>query len=236
MSPKSKEKVIKQSETVVIRRSQIRFAPYNPKRHTEESIKQQARNFKNVGFLGGIVWNETTGNLISGHKRIMAMDALYKNTTETPVDYDVKVEKVQLSEKQEKEQNIFMDARSTNTDQDYELLAIMLPEIDPKEAGLDDLEIELIVAESPVLAEGSGEQIKEEFKKIEKPYEERKAAIKEMKENIKNNISTEQGASYVTLSFDDYKNKAQFMTMFGYDSEATVIKGEMFADKIQGNG
>lgn len=232
MKPKSEGK-IPQSETVIIKRSQIKFAPYNPKRHTDDSIKQQAKNFKSVGFLGGIVWNSVTGNLISGHKRVMAMDKIYGNTTETPVDYDVKVEKVALDHKKEMEQNVFMDARSTNTDQDYELLAVILPEIDPKEAGLDDLEIDLIVAESPELEAKHTEEIKKDYKAIEKPYEDRKAALQEAKKEIRNNIATEQGASYVTLSFDNYENKAQFMMAMGYDSEATIIKGELFYDKLQ---
>ena len=52
-----------------------------------------------MGFLGGIIFNALTGNLISGHKRLQALDLIYGNTTETPVDYDVKVERVELTEK-----------------------------------------------------------------------------------------------------------------------------------------
>ena len=61
----------KQSETVVIKRSQINFAPYNPKNHTKEQINEIKKNIKRVAFLGGIVWNVITGNLIDGHKRVM---------------------------------------------------------------------------------------------------------------------------------------------------------------------
>jgi len=71
---------IKESKTIVIKRSQIKFAPYNPKKHSEEDIKQQVKNFKVMGFLGGVVWNKRTGNLVSGHKRVMAMDKVFKNT------------------------------------------------------------------------------------------------------------------------------------------------------------
>ena len=231
----TKKVEIKQSETVIIKRSQINFAPYNPKKHSEESIKKQAKNFKEVGLLGGIVWNSLTGNLVSGHKRIMSLDLIHKNTKETPVDYDVKVEKVELSDKQEKEQNVFMDARSTNTAQDTGLLAILLPEIDTKLAGLDEIEVNLIIAENPDIdfSGGKSDEMKKDFEKIEKPYEDRKQAVKDMKAKIKENIVNEQGANYVTLSFDDYANKAQFLSAFGYDADATVIKGELFYERLQ---
>jgi len=231
-TPKVKTPVIPESETVVIKRSQINFAIYNPKKHTDDDIKKQIRNFKKVGFLGGIVWNETTGNLISGHKRVMAMDKIFGNTEATPVNYDIRVEMVRLDAKQEMEQNVFMDARSTNTQQDLQLLAEMLPMIDPKEAGLEDIDIQLIVAETPELETNAAQEYKDDFKAIEKPYEERKEAIKELKKQIKDETFRQQGTPYITLSFDSYENKAQFLETLGYDSEQTIIKGEEFFERV----
>ena len=62
---KTPKELYKQSETITINRSQINFAPFNPKRHTDEQIAQMRKNIKNVGFLGGIIWNEQTSNLRS---------------------------------------------------------------------------------------------------------------------------------------------------------------------------
>lgn len=230
----TKAKALLESETVMVKRSQIKFAPYNPKRHTDDDVKKQIKNFKKVGFLGGIVWNETTGNLISGHKRLMAMDKIFGNTEDSPVNYDVKVEKVQLDAKQEMEQNIFMDARSTNTQQDLELLAEMLPSIDPKEAGLEELDIQLIVASTPELETNAAQEYKNDFKAIQRPYEERKQEIKDLKKKIKDETFRQQGTPYITLSFDNYENKAQFLEVMGYDSEMTIIKGEEFFEKVNG--
>lgn len=224
-----------QSETVIIKRSRINFAPYNPKKHTEEGIKAQVKNFKSKGFFGGIIWNETTGNLVAGHKRIMAMDRIFKNTEETPVDYDVKVEKVKLSLKAEMEQNVWMDSRSTNTAQDLGLLAEIFPEIDPKEAGLDEVQIGLLVAENPNMDLTSSEEAANDFEKIEKSYEERKQAVKDMKAQIKDNVIKDQQASYVTLSFDSYEHKAQFLETLGYDADTVIVKGELFYEKLQEN-
>ncbi len=230
---KAPEKKMVQSETVIIKRLQIHFAPYNPKRHTEDGINTQLRNFKSVGFLGGIVWNEKTGNLISGHKRIMAMDKYFNNTKEHPVNYNVKVEKVNLTEKQEKEQNIFMDARSTNTAQDYDLLAGILPEIDYKLAGLTSDEMNLISIESPMFDTIPKDEIKNDFKELSREYDRKKEAVKEAKRKIRNEIIIDQGEPAVTLVFDSYENKCAFMERFGFTNELRNIKGESFSDMIE---
>lgn len=50
---KEQQPKYKQSETVVIKRSQINFAPYNPRKEDPEVIKKLKKNFKTVGYLGG---------------------------------------------------------------------------------------------------------------------------------------------------------------------------------------
>ena len=95
-------KELKQSETRIIKRSQINLNPINPKRHSDERIKLQKKNLQKVGFLGGIVWNEKSGNLIDGHRRIKAMDLHYKYNGTSGADYNVKVEVVRLDDKTEK--------------------------------------------------------------------------------------------------------------------------------------
>ena len=108
--------MIKNSETIIIKRSQINLNPINPKRHTDRAVKLQEKNLKKVGFLGGIVWNRNTGNLIDGHRRIMAMDLYYKYDGAN--DYDVKVESVELDDKTEKEQLTYMAVGNTKPDID----------------------------------------------------------------------------------------------------------------------
>ena len=87
--------------------------PINPKRHSDEKVKLQKKNLQKVGFLGGIVWNEVTGNLVSGHQRISVIDEVNKYNPDTRTnDYLIRVEVVHMDEKTEKEQNIFMNNRS----------------------------------------------------------------------------------------------------------------------------
>ena len=134
----------KGSETKIIKRSQINLNPCNPKVRTDADIKQQKANIKKVGLIGGIQWNETTGNLIHGHKRVMSVDIIqgYDGTPET--DYDIKVEAVDFDEKTEKEQLLFM-AKSQDPI-DYNLVAknFSIDEIDFKAAGFTEQDTEQI--------------------------------------------------------------------------------------------
>jgi hypothetical protein len=228
-------KEIKESLPMKIKRTQINFAPYNPKRHTEQAVKQQQKNFRRVGYLGGIVWNKTTGNIVSGHKRIMAMDIEYKYNGKPETDYDVRVEMVEMDEKTEKEQNIFMDAKSTNTEQDYYLISSLLPEIDYKNAGLTTSEYENMVSLS--ISEDNYDiptLTIEDIAELKTP--ETKEAIREKKQ-IQKEIAQKRHQdleAYITLSFSSHEEKGAFCELFGYNPDTTkYIKGEEFLSRME---
>lgn len=246
----------RQSETWTVKRSQIKFAPYNPKKHTAEQVAEIKRNVKRVAFLGGIVWNTATGNLIDGHKRLMALDALndYDGTPEK--DYDVKVEVIELDEKTEKEQNLFQT--TSRTALDSLLVAELLPGLDTAFTGLSDEDLEVIAVEVPNFDYGeepSGandfarmhaeqKQRAETEREIKKqsnavasgldPEHERQQRIDAVKEAKQQAKSTNEGVPHVTLTFNDFEAKAYFMEQWGYDQYDQFIKGESFAEKIGG--
>ena len=69
---------------------------HTTRERTTQNSKELRSNFQKVGYLGGIVWNSLSGNLVGGHKRVMAHDIHYKyDGTE---DYKIKVEAVELDE------------------------------------------------------------------------------------------------------------------------------------------
>ena len=138
-------KELEQSQTVVIKRSAIDFNPKNIKKHTPEQIKKQKDNFRAVGVMGGIVWNEQTFHLVDGNRRLAALDQIHKYDPNDPdTDYDVKVEKVSLDEKTEKEQLVFMSV--ANTAPDFNLIADIITDIDYRSAGISDKDFKDIVA------------------------------------------------------------------------------------------
>lgn len=235
------------SEPVEIPRSSVRFAHYNPRKITDSALKKLKQNIKRVGMLGGIVWNERTANLVSGHMRVSVLDQLngYDGTKET--DYILRVDKVNLSEKEEKEQNIFMNNQSVQGEFDLDILRDILPDIDYKSAGLTDQDLSLIGIEldmpqiDDILADFEGissqynAEREREKKANEMKKEERIAHNKEVKAIVKESAQkqAENMDAYVMLSFDTYEAKASFCERFGYDPDMKFIKGEVFDEQIE---
>lgn len=107
---------LKESQSLVIKRSQINLNPCNPKKHDEKAIKRQMQNLKKNGYLGGVQWNMRTGNLIDGHRRVLAMDLYYKYDGSTETDYEIRLEVVDYDPKTEKEQMTYEAAGNTDPD------------------------------------------------------------------------------------------------------------------------
>lgn len=246
-------KELKTSETRIVKRSSINFNELNPKRHQEESVKVQARNLKKVGYLGGIVVNETTHNLLDGHRRLMAMDSINKYDGTPETDYDVKVEVCALSEKEEKEQMTYMAVG--NTQADLDLIAQYIGDIDTKDLGLTEAQIKALeqfsLTEEDIFNDesksggGISKEVEDFFNFLPSATvpikgsenltpEEKKAIVKAGKEKTK-----EDGASYddfgnamLTLSFNTMENKYAFCEAMGIDADAKVAKGEDLLDRL----
>ncbi len=218
---------IKQSETQVIKRSLITEAPYNPRKKDKKVIQALIRNFKKVGYLGGIVWNKQTGNLVGGHKRIESMDIIF-GYPET--DYDVKVEVIDVDLKTEKEQNIFLNNKRVQGDMDYQLLSEMLPELELENTGLEQYDLELCKSLNPDFEFGNNKDIIEDFNDLKSDNTQ---SIKDLKKKIKSNIQDDKKPSYFTVTFDSYKDKGSFLESFGLSGDSTFIDGKLLKQKIQ---
>ena len=233
---KEQQPKYKQSETIIIRRSQINFAPYNPRKEDPEVVKKLKKNFKTVGYLGGIVWNRLSSYLVSGHKRVQTLDIIneYDGTPDT--DYEIKIEAVELDDKTEREQNIFMNSPSAMGEFDMAKMKILVPEIDYKAAGLSDADMNIYgiaIAQEEISAGVS--TVVDDFEEIQRPYEERKAAVKEMKNQIRQQADqkVEDIESYVMINFKSYRAKSSFMIRFGFAPDAQFIPGEMFDEMVE---
>ncbi|MCL1654246.1 ParB N-terminal domain-containing protein [Elizabethkingia miricola] len=251
---------IKQSETKVLNRSDINFASYNPRKLSDEARKALKKNIKENGLLGGIVVNERTGNIVSGHQRVSIADEVNKYNPESGQNnYQIKVEIIDVDEKREKELNIFMNSKSVQGEYDYAKLALMIPDIDVELAGLDDVDMSFIEIETPEPVEidivtfepqaskkeksitqeldnsiSMPETSVSEMERAESDAKERQEkidAVKKVKESVKEN-SIYEGDPYFTISFDSYENKVFFLEQFGISADVKIIKGEELAEKI----
>lgn len=221
---------VKQAQSTTIQRSQINFASYNPRRLSDTAKKKLKANLKRIGLAGGIVWNETTGNLVSGHQRLSIIDEIEKYNPDTHEnDYPIRVEVLQLSDKEEKEQNIFFNSTTAQGEFDNDLLAALIPEIDYDLAGLDEADINVLIADVPVFDVADYNQaVKDDFRNLEQITDEerlaRKEAVKQAKQATKDNLSEEvMGDPYITLSFYDYESKLYFMEVLKNKIEEAKI-------------
>jgi hypothetical protein len=240
-------------ETRIINRSQIKFASYNPRKISKKAQESLRKNLKAVGLLGGIVWNKRTGNLVAGHQRIAQLDALEKR-----LDYDIEVQVVDLDEKTEKEQNIFMNSTTVQGEFDNEQLKnlITADHLDFEKAGLDMYDINMLgiadlyqtttpeqhgaaLAVDDLKSEANGEleegeEDEDDDFEEEKSYEEKTADTKKLKREINDKLNEKLNPdTYITISFDLHKDKAAFMERFGFEVTEKYIKGEVFAEMVE---
>lgn len=134
------------SQSVELNRSAIRLADYNPRVISDEARKTLKRGIKKFGLVGGIVVNKRTGfTLVSGHQRISVMDELQKYDLKTKEnDYKVRVDVVDMDEKAEKEFNILANNPNAQGSWDFDALVQLIPDIDYKDAGLTDADLNMI--------------------------------------------------------------------------------------------
>ncbi|HCO21195.1 MAG TPA: DNA methylase [Flavobacteriaceae bacterium] len=178
---------IKQSETRVLKRSEITPSDYNPRTISDEARKALKKNIKENGLLGGIVVNERTGNIVSGHQRISIADEVNKFNPETKEnDYSIKVEVINVDDKKEKELNIFMNSRSTQGEYDYKKLAQIFPDIDADLAGLDEVDLSMIEIELPDVPEVEIPSFEPQKEKAEKAMIE-KSVTEELNNTVYHN-------------------------------------------------
>ena len=247
------------TESVELKRSQIKFADYNPRVIDDEAKKTLKRGIKKFGIVGGITINKRTGyTVVSGHQKITIMDELQKYDPVTHEnDYKLRGEVIDVDVKMEKELNILLNNPNAQGRWDYEKLAQIIPDIDYKDAGLTDVDLNMIGVDyllqteeensiadelddlmSPIIEEREEEKAeraaeREMQKAIE--LEAKKQHMKDVKQQVKEAAisKAEQMDAYVMLSFSSWSAKAEFCERFGYPAEMKIIQGEVFAEQVE---
>lgn len=215
-------------ETKVVRRSEIANAEYNPRKISDEAKKKLRDNIKRVGLLDTIVVNKNTMNIVSGHQRIAILDSLERNK-----DYSLTVSLVDLTEKEEKEQNIFFNNSKAQGEFDTDILAELLNQIDFDCAGLDindvgilGVEVDLQGIEEP--SEADKEMMKLNNEIYNNKREMRKAVMSHSQSRNDESVDT-----LVILTFSNKANKEAFLQRFRFRPQEKYIKGEVLADMVE---
>lgn len=224
-----------------INRKQIKNAPYNPRRIDVSNRSLLKRNLKKIGLIETLVWNKTTGNIVSGHQRLSLMDEL-----EGRGDYDLTVAMVEFDLTGEKEQNIFMNNPNAQGDWDRDLMMDVIPDIDMRNAGFTASDMSAMGVEFDIEKHIEGEvedviaqfdNIKEENKEraaLERAADPTKKDWKDVKKDIQKNIDEKSDAreDYFVVTFDNPDKKEAFLKRFGFDPDERYLKGEVLTGII----
>jgi len=148
-------------------------------------------------------------------------------------DYEIKVEKIQLTEKQEKEQNIFLNNKRVQGETDFKLMAELIEEIDIDAAGLEEYDIEYIETLVPDFKFGKNDDIVQDLNAFKDESNSGKDYVKGVKEKIKGDISnTTHRASYIVITFQDYDQKAEFLSGIGINEDDIYITSDKFFKRL----
>lgn len=107
-----------------IHRSELKNAPYNPRKINRIAAKRLRGSIQSHGLVGGVVWNKRTGHIVGGHQRIAQLDEL-----EGSPDYMIEVDVVDIDEIAEKELNIALNNRTMHGEFDDDMLAGVIQDL-----------------------------------------------------------------------------------------------------------
>lgn len=226
-----KEQTRFQTEIRTIHRSEIKNAPYNPRVISDKAFKKLKDNLKKRGLMSTLTWNETTGNLVSGHQRLKALDML---ESKSEGDYMLSVSVVRLTGKEEREQNIFFNSTTVQGEFDLEALADILFDIDAFAAGLDENDLNILGLTQVAESFGTDEQ-EQSADLLAQMKADKKAKVKAAKEASRERIDDkyQEGETYVTISFSTFAAKKAFMLKMGLHPDDLFIKGELFTKNVK---
>ncbi len=216
-------------ETKTISRDQIQGAPYNPRRISDAAKKKLRDNIKRVGLLDTIVVNKRTMNIVSGHQRVAILDAL-----ERKKDYAITVAMVDLSEKEEMEQNLFFNNSKAMGEYDASLLAEIFEttDIEVDCTGFDLPDLGLLGVEIDMAPTDDEEvQMSEDDKELLQLGGRIYDSSNDLRKAIKE-YSTKGDAQVidvnVVLTFGSTEAKVAFMQKYGFEGGEKFVKGEVF--------
>lgn len=216
-------KQLESYEIKKIKRSQIKLAAYNPRTITDEARKRLKKGLKKFGLVQPLVWNETTGVLVSGHQRLSILDETYKYPNN---DYTLTVSVVHLSEKDEKILNVQLNNQSMMGEFDYDALRDMqfeAPDLD--QLGFSDSDLDLVFGENG----GEIGQLVSDSEEAEQA-KDKLDEIKNERQQMNKQKDAENSASfYFIVVCEDEAQRTSLMKKMG----VPIYEEFVTADKLQ---
>jgi len=199
-------------ENIVIKRTQIKNAPYNPRKITKKEWENLYKLLDNHKLVDDLIWNIRTGNLVSGHQRLTWIDL--KAREKGLQDFNLNINKIDVDQKEETEINIGMNNEAAMGKFDIDLLGGLIEEIDYDLAGFDDKSLDSLLGgfDTDLLSDDDLQQRADD-------YDEGIAHRKRMQ---KASQKTNNVDYYSVLVFKDEVNRQEFFAYLGIKDESYI--------------
>lgn len=220
-------------------RAQITGAPYNPRQIDDRAKSKLRANIERVGLLQPIIVNRLTKRIVSGHQRVAIMDTL-----EGSQDYKLDVSVVELDEKTEKEQVVFLNNEFAMGTYDIPSLDSLMKEISFENAGFDEMDLKMMLPSwEPPQTKRATEQV-QELQKVSQEIEETEAeqkhashTMQQAEQSIEQHKQS-QGVSaknqhYIVLVFRDREGTDAFLDHIHLSRDEKYISGENILEMLQ---
>lgn len=212
-----------QRETRQVARRELNGADYNPRVIDKAAKARLQKLLRKRGLVSTVTWNERSGNIVGGHRRIEILDML-----EGSLDYSLDVTVVNLSEKDEIELNVELNSHAAAGTYDLVKLEDLFQQegIDLSGA-FDSLDLQAMFPDSgKVKSMFSLDNQPDEVKDAVKDAEAL-AAQKRRKKDWKAAARADDDTEFHLLAiFKDRADRERFMAAAGLDPDARYIAGE----------
>jgi ParB-like chromosome segregation protein Spo0J len=216
-----------------VHRSSLKNAPYNPRTISEENKAWLRQKLKTRGLLQALVWNEKSGNLVGGHQRLAALDAL-----EGHGNYLIGVNVVQLDHAAEVEENIALNSGRTG-DWDLDLLAQVLktPDLELEATGFTFADIQ-VNFEDPDLAtlfapnESSAKAL-DEVTKQQEAANTKKRLQKDREQRSEAHERDQDTENYAVVMFKSRGEREAFVALLGYGTDERYVDGPSLHTRLE---
>lgn len=119
-------------------RSDVRIAPYNPRKISASQKATLKRSLEKYGVVGGIVVNKRTRTIVGGNQKVTILDEMLEYPKN---NYVLLAEAVDIDEKTEKEMNFMLNSDNARGDWDEIKARELLSDIDFQNAGLTEKDL-----------------------------------------------------------------------------------------------
>lgn len=221
-----------------IGRNQILNAPYNPRYIKEENKKKLKKFIEEDGLLAPITWNKRTGNIVSGHRRIEALDVLEGNN-----NYNIDVAVIDVDTKTEKRLNILLNNSNLQGSFDIGLLKDFKVEDNfdfEKDLLFDRIEIEYLFegTEYADLFNEDQPEIVDQLSKYTKDKNGKDALdkIKEQRKKYREKINEDNNPSYIMIVvFQNNNHLLEFQKKHKIKENERYISAQLLEEIISPN-